>query len=378
MGTKKQTADGWSATAGKDNAMATGANPPPSISPAWVDFDGERLPIVENSVLVKPFCTLTEYSHKGSRNLPSVLVVSPISGHTCLLLRDMIIGLAGHYRTYVMNWTNARDVPFSAGTFGFDDNIGYIGEMARFVGPGATVIALCQSVVPALCAGAIPPPEHRMRALVLIGGPVDPLANPTRVVGLLRWHNLDWFRSSVLQEVRGDFIGKGRRVYPASTQLGILNAYLARHLFQHGELSKKLQGDDGLDPVGFPFLTAYTTLFDLPEEIFLENIDRVFHRRLINTGGMRLKGELIDPSKLSQTALLTIEGELDDIAAPGQTRAAHGLCPNIPDAARHHITVEQCGHFSLFHGTVWRSQILPQIVEFLGSVEISGRPTLAD
>ena len=320
----------------------------------------------------KTFCTLTEYSLDHSSDLPRILLAAPLSGHYSVLLRDMVIGLLPRFRVYVSNWINAGEVPVSRGPFGLDQNIDYLLDFIAVAGEGVNVVALCQAVVPALAAVAIISKRNHKNAvgsLTLIGGPVDPLANPTRVVQLLRAHELAWFEDNVLRLALRSSAAHGRLVYPGYKQLASLMVYLNRHVIQRGELFYKVFHDDGLDPIGHPFFTLFTLIMDLPGEYFLDNIKAVFHQRDICCHSLSWSGEIVDLSRITSIPLMTIEGEDDDIAAPGQTCAAHRLCPLIPETKRRHLLVPGCGHFSLFYGHKWRSQVLPELAAFLEGAE---------
>jgi poly(3-hydroxybutyrate) depolymerase len=337
-------------------------------APAETDRPGE---INQTIVLDRPFGALLKFSRSGAEdNRPErrILLVAPLSGHFAFLLRDMVAGLAPHASVYVTDWVNARCAPVKAGDFGFSDNVAYVVEALRKVGPGAHVIAVCQGAIPALAATAIlsdEEPELAPVSLTLIAAPVDPLANPTRVVQLLRAHPLKWYRDRVLRPAPEGCPGAGRLVYPASTQLRGLAAYFARHMSFHLELFEKTMNDDGADCARFPFLDLYASVMDLPAAYFLENTELVFHERAAWTGRLLCNGEPIEFGAIRRTALMTIEGERDDIAAPGQTAAAHCLCPRIPEEARRQLVVPMSGHFNLFHGRRWRSEIMPQIIAFM-------------
>ena len=323
--------------------------------------------IRQRDVAQWPFCVLTEFSANRSPE-NRVLLVAPLSGHFAFILRELVAGLIEQANVSVTDWLNARYVPQCAGEFGFEDNIDVIAQSIRLTGPGVHVIALCQGVMPALAATAIMAqcdPEHAPRSLTLIGGPADPLANPTRVVQLLRQHSLKWLEANVLDMVGLSYPGAGRLVYPAHHQLSALLAYLHRHLTSGGELFRKVVNDDGLDPVTFPFLNLFLSLMDLPAKYFLENIRKVFLDREAWTGALKWHHEPVNFAAIRDTALFTIEGAEDDIAAPGQTGAAHHLCPNVADDMRRHLIVAGSGHFSLFHGKVCRKRVLPEIESFL-------------
>jgi poly(3-hydroxybutyrate) depolymerase len=337
---------------------------------ATVFVEGRHVPVVTRDIATDPFWTLTEFScgrsRKGRR--PAILLVSPLSGHFPYLLREVILGLLPHHRVCITNWINAAHIPRQAGTFGFTANIDALLAMLRVLGRGTTIIATCQGVVPALAATALAAQIDRAlvpRALILIGGPVDPQANPTRVVQHLRARPLVWFREALIRDVGTGAAGRGRRVYPGATQRFGLQAFLARQIWEGRELFFKTLADDGLDAQRFPFLRLYSTVMDLPAEVFLENIGLVFQDRALCCGTLSWHGQTVDCRAIEETALLTIEGADDDVAAPGQTRAAHDLCPHLPARLHQHLTVPTCGHFSLIHGRRWRNDVLPAIEHFL-------------
>lgn len=333
---------------------------------------GERyMPVTEKDYLTRPFCVVSEIAHANVAKQKKILVIAPLSGHFPILLRDLVIGLVPYHRVFVTNWINARCVPIGDGDFGFNENIGEIIELMRVLGPELDVIAICQGVVPTLAATAICSQSYREktpRSLILIAGPVDPLSNSTPVVRLLRSRQLDWYIDNVIEQVSGPYAGRGRSVYPGHIQLKGLLAYLTRHVCQGRELLFKTLNDDGADPEQFPFMKLYTSNMDLTAEFFLDNVRIVFHERNICRGSLHWCGELVDLTAIDDTALMTVEGEYDDIAAPGQTHAAHKLCPSVPNNARRHLIVRRSGHFSLFHGHAWRSTVLPDLLAFLDDV----------
>jgi poly(3-hydroxybutyrate) depolymerase len=201
--------------------------------------------------------------------------------------------------------------------------------------------------------------------LVLIATPVDPLANPTRVVHLLRQHPISWFERNSLGEVHDRYEGRGRQVYPAERQLWALATYLARGIAESGELAQKVWADDGLDPSRFPFLDLYTSIMDIDAQVFLDTIRIMYQERSLCTGGLRCGRTRIEPRTINRTALMSVEGAWDDIAAPGQTSAVHALCTQLVEEQRCRLVVPRCGHFSLFHGERWRLEVQPAIEKFL-------------
>lgn len=332
--------------------------------------------VTQTDHLSLPFGLLTTFSHPkvGPRR---ILVVAPLAGDFPVLLRDLVVGLLRHDTVSVTDWLDARYVPAHEGQFGLEDNIRYVMAMMRHLGPDLDVVAVCQGVVAALAATALIAAEsldQAPRSLVLIGGPVDPLANPTRVVRLVRARSLQWFQNNVISAVPAGLPGEGRLVYPAVHQRTTFSAYLARHLAARGELLWKLLRDDGEDPVHFPFLKLCLLMMDLPAQFFLENIREVYHRRSLLTGDLLVGDKRVNLRAIRRTALMTIEGQDDDIAAPGQTYAAHAACVSVPAQWRSHLLVPGSGHFSLFHGGIWRQTVLPGILSFLEKAPaVSGR-----
>ena len=296
-----------------------------------------------------------------------LLLVAPLSGHFPVLLRDLVIGLIPWFRVYVTDWINARHVGIHSGFFGLEDNIACVLQMMTRLMPGSTVVALCQGGIPTLAAAAILAATRDAQApenVVLIAAPVDPLANPTRIVKLLRERSLEWMERVLVTSIQDHFEGRGRLVYPAHVQLTALSTYMARRIFEGGEMLYKILNDDGSDPRLFPFLDAYTSIMDLDARLFIENTKSLYRDCDLREGTMRFDGELVDLRAIRHIRLLTIEGEWDDIAAPGQTSAAHDLCTMLPERARRRIVVPRCGHFSLFHGHRWRQDILPEVLAF--------------
>jgi len=319
-------------------------------------------------MLQAPFYALTRLARSDRMDLPKVLVVAPLSCHFPILLRDLVLGLLSSYQVFITDWVNARHVPGDRGRFDLEENISYIIEAMRALGPDLHVIALCQGAVPALVATAYHAQSDAPctpRSLVLIAAPVDPAANPTRVSRLLRARPLSWYERYVIGEVPAPNAGKGRLVYPGSVQLWGLWAYLARHMSEGGELLAKLLADDGADPARFPFLDLYSAVMDLPAEVFLDIVRHVYQERTLVRGKLRVRNEAPSLRAIRATALMTVEGEYDDIAAPGQTGCVHDLCPSVPADARRRLIVPACGHFSVFHGRIWRTRVLPEVCVFI-------------
>ncbi|SDH96837.1 hypothetical protein [Alloyangia pacifica] len=326
-------------------------------------------PVTESTLHATPFYTLRAFDLVGQPAAPRTLLVPPLSGHLPVLLRDTVLGLLGvGLNVTVIDWANVRHVGIEHGSFGFDDNIGAIVEAILHIGPGAHVLALCQGGVPALAATAdlaAQLPGSEPAALVLLAAPVDPMARPTPLVHLLRANPPSWYRTVPLARVGAAHEGHRRWVYPAETQLAALTRYRNKALAAETELARKMQEDDGTDPESFPFPILYSAVMDLDARLFAENIDRVFLSRAIASGTLDFRGRRVTPAALGPTRLITVEGAEDEIAAPGQTSAAHVLCCGLAESDHHAMVLPGCGHFGLFHGRIWREKICPALAELL-------------
>ena len=333
-----------------------------------VSAGGCPVEVIERTIWTRPFANLIAFS-RAEADQNRLLVIPPLAGGFPVLLRDLVIDLLRHGNLVaVADWFDARYVPEQAGPFALEDQIGYVAEMIRTLGPELHVIGVCQAVAPALVATAFlaaNEPEMAPHSMVLVGGAVDPLANPTGVVKRVRSYSLEWFRENVFEAVPPGWPGEGRLVYPKARQLTSFAGYLAHHMAEGRELWWKFLADDGEEPLRFPFSALALTLMDLPAELVLETIRCIFHDRDLVRRNMLFAGKKIDLDAISATALMTVEGAEDDIAAPGQTRAAHALCRSIPSRRRRDLLVEACGHFSLFHGRICRTHVVPEIIGFI-------------
>lgn len=313
------------------------------------------------------FHTAVELRAGGTAPLGDALVVPPLSGHFPILLRDLAAGLLPWFQVTVVDWHNVRHVAAEAGSFGLDNNIATVrGELER-LGPDTTVIGVCQGGAPALAASALiaaARPELAPRRLVLMGAPIEPLANPTRVVNLVRSQPRSWFEATQLETVPPPWPGTGRRVYPARAQLQALWLYLMRTSALGGEMLGKLMHDDGLDAQAHPFLDAFTSIMDLDARLFLDCMTAMFHDSALAAGTLTCEAQPVDAGALTRTRLLTIEGALDDIAAPGQTSAALALARNVARENKAGVVIDGLGHMSLFHGASWRGRVLPALLAF--------------
>lgn len=334
-----------------------------------VRVGGKLFDVRENTSGALPFVMRTTFARVHAGKGQKFLVVPPLAGAFPVLLRDLVVELLRHGESVaVADWLDPRFVPLSVGRFGFRENILRLVEMIRAGGPDVHVVAVCQAVTPALAATALlaaNEPQAAPRSLILMGGPIDPAVNPSAVAQRLASRPLGRIRDNLIEPAPPGFPGSGRRVYSRERQYRTFLGYLTRHMLHQRELFWKLLFDEGEDPLRFPFWTLISTLMDLTEEFLLEDIEAVFHQRAIVRRSLRVDGCVVDPRAVTGTAVMTIEGSDDDLAAPGQTRAAFKLIGGAPARRRRHLLVENCGHFSLFHGNICRRQVVPAIIDFV-------------
>ncbi|MCJ0825211.1 polyhydroxyalkanoate depolymerase [Luteimonas sp. 50] len=348
-----------------------------------VEIDGQSCPVIEKEVVRKPFCRLLRFKRytddagnlRELKDDPPVLVVAPLSGHHATLLRDTVRTLLRDHKVYVTDWVDARMVPAEDGTFSLDDYVGYIEEFIRHIGADKLhVIGVCQPTVPVLAAVSLMAArgEATPRSLVLMGGPIDARQSPTAVNNLATQKPLWWFESNVIQIVPANFPGRGRRVYPGFLQhTGFMAMNPERHAMSHWDFYQDLVKGDLEDAAAHRrFYDEYNAVLDMPAKYYLDTIRIVFQQHLLPRGLWEVGGERVNPAAIRSregggTALLTIEGELDDISGQGQTRAAHALCSGIAQQDREHLTVEGAGHYGIFSGRRWRTQVYPQVRDFI-------------
>jgi len=324
--------------------------------------------VEEVVVIEKPFCTLRHFRRRIERPDPRVLIVAPLSGHYATLLRDTVAGLLPDHEVYITDWIDARQVPLTAGQFDLDDNIDYVIEFLRRLGPELHVLAVCQSAVPTLAAIALlaaADDSAQPHSMILMGGLIDTARNPTRIARMARTISFPWIESRLIAPVPAHLPGALRPVYPASLQRAGLLLYLARHLeYLPGPHSRvRVFGDPNLaDP---QFCQELLTVMDLPAELFLQTIRTVFQERALPRRVMTSRGRAVEPEGIRRTALLTVEGALDDVSGRGQTRAAHDLCTGLAADRRAQHEQAGVGHFGMFRGRAWRAEILPKVREFI-------------
>lgn len=353
--------------------------PPFELSSTVVDW--KQVQVSEEVAWSSPFCRMLHFK----RDLPAgrkpdrkLLIVAPMSGHYATLLRGTVESMLPYAEVYITDWIDARSVPLSAGRFDLDDYIDHVIDMLHELGPDTHVMAVCQPSVPVLAAAAIM--ESRgdpmsPATMVLMGGPIDTRINPTGVNKLAEERGIEWFRDNVIMTVPWPNAGFMRQVYPGFLQLsGFMSMNLDRHLTAHKDFFGHLVKNDGDSADKHrEFYDEYLAVMDLTAEFYLQTVDTVFVKHLLPKGEMMYRGEPVDPTRIRNVALMTVEGENDDISGIGQTRAAQTLCANIPDDMRVHYMQPAVGHYGVFNGSRYRAEILPRIVDFQSSYGRSAR-----
>jgi polyhydroxyalkanoate depolymerase len=324
------------------------------------------VPVVEEVVARTPFATLLRFAKDVDTPQPRMLVVAPLSGHFATLLRNTIEVLLPDNDVYVTDWHNARDVPLSDGPFGFDEYVDHVIGFLEAIGPGAHLLAVCQPCVHALAAVAVMAEDDnpaQPRSMTLMAGPVDTRVSPSAVNRLAMSKPIEWFEQNLIATVPYWHRGAGRRVYPGFVQLtAFMSMNAERHINAHIDLFHRMVSGDGekVEQVR-AFYDEYFAVLDLAAEFFLETVKLVFQDAALAKGTLDWRGRRVDPKAIRRTALLTVEGERDDICSVGQTLAAHDLCASLrPYRKRHHLQAG-VGHYGVFSGRRWAGQIYPLV-----------------
>ena len=342
----------------------------PEFGIAHTLVDGKRVEIVEEVVDTKPFCRLLHFRKESKKTQPRLLLVAPMSGHHATLLRGTVEAMLPFCDVYITDWFDARNVGLIHGNFHLEDYVTYTIEFTRLLGPEVHLMAVCQPSVPVLIAASVMNEMNDKaapRSMTLIGGPIDTRVNPTKVNKLAAEKALSWFEQNVITRVPFNYPGFMRRVYPGFLQLsGFMQLNLDRHIDAHKDLYKHLvQGDGDSAGAHRKFYDEYLSVCDLPAEFYLESIDQVFQRHLLPKGEFLYKGKKVKPAAITKTALLTLEGELDDISGVGQTEAAQKICSSLPANMRKHHMQKGVGHYGIFNGRKFREHVVPIIVDFM-------------
>lgn len=343
--------------------------------PEWgldnTTINRKKVKISEKVVFHKPYCNLLHFKRdKPQAGQNKVLLIAPLSGHFATLLRSTVKEFLPDHETYITDWRNARDVPLSAGSFSFDDYVTYLIEFLTFLGPDTHVIAVCQPCVPAMVALAVMHQEKDRnipKSLTLMGGPIDVRINPTDVNDYASGKDLEWFDKNVICTVPSDFVGKGQTVYPGFIQLSaFLSMNVDNHVNKHVKFFNDLiKGDGDSAESHRQFYNEYLAVMDMPADYYLDTIRKVFLEHKLPNGTMEYQGKKIDLGAITKTALLTIEGENDDITGRGQTSAILNLCGNLSDKKKKHHEQADVGHYGIFNGRKYRETIAPMIKDFI-------------
>src|SRR5436190_5738565 len=356
--------------------------------PSWgidsVLIGGERAPINIATVWERPFCRLLHFErmfcHMPRRPQPKLLIVAPMSGHYATLLRGTVEAFLPTHEVYITDWADARMVPVTDGRFDLDDYIDYVIEMLHELGGNMHVIAVCQPSVPVVAAVSVMEANRDPfvpLSMTLMGGPIDTRRNPTAVNNLAAERGIEWFRNNVITKVPFPHPGVMRDVYPGFLQLnGFISMNLDRHMDAHKNLFKNLvKGDGDLVDKHRDFYDEYLAVMDLTAEYYLQTVETVFIKHALPNGEMTHRGKLVDPSRITRVALMTVEGENDDISGLGQTEATHELCSSIPPHRRVHYVQKGVGHYGVFNGSRFKSEIVPRISDFMMS-SANAKPSL--
>jgi len=362
----------------------------PQFNITNVGVDGVDVAVQEQVAIEKPFCRLLRFKRftddlpmlTRMKDQPIVLVVAPLSGHHSTLLRETVRELLRDHKVFITDWTDARMVPQAAGPFHLDDYVAYVQEFIRHIGPEVNVISVCQPTVPVLAAISLLASngEFTPRTMTMMGGPIDARKSPTSVNNLATNKPHSWFENNVIYRVPTNYPGAGREVYPGFLQhTGFVAMNPDRHLSSHYDYFLDLvRGDDSSAEFHRDFYDEYNAVLDMPAEYYLDTIKVVFQDFALVNGTWSVNGQLVRPQDISAPALLTIEGELDDISGAGQTRAAHDLCTGIPKARQFHYDVVGAGHYGIFSGRRWREMVYPTVRDFIASHQPAAANSAAD
>ena len=351
-------------------AHASASRGKPQFGLSTTLVDGREVAVHEEVALRLPFGQLKHFRREGTEGSPRLLIVAPMSGHYATLLRGTVERMLPGHDVYITDWADAKLVPLSAGRFDLDDYIDYLIEFLEHIGPGAHMLAVCQPSVPSYAAAAIMSEDGhpaRPRTLTMMGGPIDTREAPTAVNTLATQRPHSWFQNNVIATVPYSYAGAGRAVYPGFLQLaGFMTMNLGSHLTSHWEMFKHLVAGDGESADSTKrFYDEYRAVCDMTAEFYLQTVDAVFQRHLLPKGELMHRGRRVDPSAITDVALLAIEGERDDISGVGQTKAALEISTKLPAEMKHHHLAIGVGHYGIFNGSKWRERIAPVVEEWI-------------
>lgn len=358
------------AAAGELVERITQSYPKPDFGLKHTTIDGKHVDVWEEVVLEKPFCKLRRFKRSGKHKQEKLLIVAPMSGHHATLLRGTVEAMLPHHDVYITDWLDARDVPLYKGTFDLNSYIDYVMEFIRFMGEGVHTMAVCQPSVPLLAAVALMNQQNdpcAPRTMTLMGGPVDTRKAPTAVNKFAKEHSLEWYEQNVITRVPLNYGGFMRRVYPGFLQLaGFMSMNFERHADAHINLFRHItQGDGESAAQHRTFYNEYLSVADLSAEFYLQTIEEVFHKHSLPDGKLFHYDQRVDPSAITKTAILCIEGELDDISGIGQTRAALEIATKLPESHKKYMMAAGVGHYGIFNGRKYREMIRPVITNWI-------------
>jgi len=326
----------------------------------------EVVPVVERA-----FGDLIHFKVTGRKpSKRKILLVAPMSGHYATLLRSTVISLIPDADVYVTDWYNARDIPVSQGKFDVEDYTLYLVDFMRHLGPNTHVIAVCQPAPLTLAATAYlaqEDPDAQPRSLTLIGGPIDPDAAATDVTDFGHRITMGQLEQTMIQRVGFKYAGVGRKVYPGLLQL---SSFMSMNADRHSkafsdQIVRVAQGQASDHDSHNRFYDEYLAVMDMTAEFYLSTVDRIFKKGEIAKNVFTVKGKHVDIGKITDVALITVEGSKDDISAPGQCIAALKLCTGLPDSKKASHLEDGAGHYGIFAGKSWRDNIRPLVLEFI-------------
>jgi poly(3-hydroxybutyrate) depolymerase len=360
-------------------AHASAPRGKPAFGIETVRADGKEHRVTEAIVMQKPFGNLLRFSHEGlPENAPRLLVVAPMSGHYATLLRGTVARMLEHAVVYITDWADAKMVPIEVGRFDLDDYIDYVIEFLEFIGPGTHALAVCQPSVPTLAATAVMAGQDnpcRPASLTMMGGPIDTRESPTTVNDVAMQRPLSWFEHTVVATVPITYPGAGRKVYPGFLQLaGFMSMNIGAHLMSHYAMFKHLvAGDDDSADATKAFYDEYRSVCDMTGEFYLQTVETVFQRHALPKGEFVHRGVVVDLGAITDTAILAIEGERDDISGLGQTKAALKHTTGLAEKRKKYFMAPNVGHYGIFNGRKWREEIAPVVESWIAKHDSQAR-----
>jgi len=363
----KQFAAGWE----RLHCLSTGCDKP-TFGITDIVRDGCVVPVVEEIVSESPFCRLRRFEAPApgdvQQAVPAVLVCAPLAGHHAVMLREVVVSLLHEHIVYVTDWSNARHIPVADGSFHLDDYVTHVQDFIREIDVAPLhVLAICQATVAALGAIALlaSRDETTPSSLTLIGGPIDARRSPTAIGRLASNHPIQWFRRNLVYAVPQPYAGAGRQVCPSFVQLSGLAAAQSAPLWDlYADYCANLaRGEAERANSQWQALLDYSAVLDMAADFYLDTVRTVFQEFRLAFGTWHVRGQAVRPQDIRSTALLTIEGELDDISGRGQTHAAHDLCQGLSSRDKRLVNIAGSSHYDLFRGPTWRTKVFPSICD---------------